>query len=260
MMPIWPQETPARPRMRKPRRAPASIHDRTDIRPVEVGTDEEQGLTERYRESVRETVAEVQPRRVPVLAEPPKPAPRDPGMVVRHRDHIDPRPLNQEVELPLAVIPVSRLQHDPGLNERRGRDPARPGAFNGRNEPICGGLALEDRDDRRRVDYHGASARKPVLVIAEYLLIRPPVEQREARDPLLDPSDLLPQTARSPSPALTLEPFPHAIVRASVSDSPVRSASSRARRSASAFLILSDIAASSFLKEENNDRFFLCAR
>ena len=135
---------------------------------------EEEGLSRRDREGIREAVAVVQAGAMPSLPEAAERPTRQVAVFGVHWDKLDACPADEVIQVAQSFGAVSSLDDDGDLDERGDRHQARIGGLDGFDEDTPIGLALQDGDQGRRVDDH--LARQPVLVVAENLVRESGVE------------------------------------------------------------------------------------
>ena len=125
----------------------------------EVPAFEQKGLQSSFRQRVNEAVTEVQPCRMVALAEsPPSPA-RGLRMVSGNRRQLDPPSFQDAIKLRSGCGSKAAFENDCRLQETSGRHAAMRSLPYRPRVSLGVRLIKQDRQDRRRVDYHFGNPR-----------------------------------------------------------------------------------------------------
>src|SRR5688572_318823 len=174
----------------------AQIHE-SDIGMHEIVSFEEERLSRRERERVREAVAEIQACAMPSLSEAAECAARQLAVLRVDWYELDACPTDEVIQVSQALGAVSRFDDDGDLDERGDGHQASISGLDCFDEGTPFGFALQDGNERRRVDDH--LARQTVLVIAENLVRGSGVEDGQVGAVLRNGLELISQ---SPTRAL----------------------------------------------------------
>ena len=155
---------------------------------------EEERLSRRDRECVREAVAVIQACPMPALSKAAECAARQFAVFGVDWYELDAGPADEVIQVAQTFGTVSRLDDDGDLDERSDGHQASIGRLDGFDEGTPFGFALQNGDKRRRIDDH--LARQPVLVVAENLVIRTRVEHGSLSTP---PDELVQTDSLTPS-------------------------------------------------------------
>ena len=136
---------------------------------------------------------------MPALSETAECAARQFAVFGVDRDEFDACPADEVIQVAQPFGAVSRLDDDGDLDERGDGHQASISGFDGFDEGAPFGLALQDGNERRRVDDH--LARQSVLVVTENLVRGSGVEDGEVGAVLRNGLELIRQ-----SPARALAP------------------------------------------------------